>query len=265
MSYKIYRFGSTVLPNYNPVNDIGAGPAKLAMLDLPGGGVFDALGADQAPVGGVRITKECTLHDETESGLETAYTNLRSLIGKRDQLHRLHFSSGYEQWVYARLAQVRGYRRPMDILTLDVVLEFVQISPIWNGNSHNDDWGLTSNPATAQIYNNGNAIVEDVIITITAAGSNITNLVIRKKVGGTTYGHLIYTGTIAVGQSLVIDCGARSVKNNGSPDYAHFSLGPDQKNDAWIRLGAGLNNIEITRTGGSTSCNSNFVFYDGWQ
>lgn len=97
---------------------------------------------------------------------------------------------------------------------------------------------------------------------MTAQTSTITSLAIKRKIGAITYEHLVYIGSIAAGESLVIDCGEQSAKNDGVGDSAHFSRGADHKYDGWMQLEPGDNTVEVTRTGGGATSSISFSFYD---
>lgn len=97
---------------------------------------------------------------------------------------------------------------------------------------------LASSPVIFTVTTNGTALTRPVI-TITAGGSNITTLTIENL----TTGQLMsYAGTIVAGNSLVIDCTALTVLNNGNDDFANIS------NDTEIDLLPGANQFRITST-----------------
>jgi hypothetical protein len=192
----------------------------------------------------------------------------------------LEIYNGELRWMWARLDSVTGTNIPKTGLYLPLTITFSIQSQHWNGAWH-DDWLLDSGlyfddslyfdsdliyPLSAIIVpNNGNIDVEDCIITVTAQTSSITNLVIERISQAAIHEHLIYTGTILATKSLVIDCGAGSVKNDGVGDSAHFSRGADHKYDGWFKLESGSNVIQVISTGGGATSSIEFNFYDGWE
>jgi len=272
MGYQIDQFGVTTLPPYMPEADVGTGGSRLILLDLPGGGVFDGLGSDIAPRARTVIGKRCTLFASSESDLETQYAALRALRGKRDSLWR-RFSDGTLQWCTARLDSITATRNAGNIKHLRIELHFVMITPDWYAETASDltylDVGAddedlatlhAESATTATLYgigNDGNVDQPDVTLTITATFSAITALVLTN----TTTGHtLTFAGTIVLSKSLVIDCGARSIENDGADAYANLT--PPANKEEWMMLTPGVNVITIAVTGGPATVE--IEFYDAW-
>ena len=285
MSFWYERFGTVDLPIYDPAQEQGPGSARLALMELPDGGAYDAHGAEQAPQDTEQINVKLRIMASSAADMRTQINELRALIGERDKLYRRQDDDDSVEWCWARLRSVKATRTHKEILNQAMTLTFVRTSPHWYGINHGawllDDgeyldaglmldaadftFTLDSSPKTVTVTNGGNLICDDPIITVTAGSASITNLVIEKLVGATTYGHIVYAGTIAIGKSLVIDCAARTVTNDSTSDYANFSLGASHKNPAWIRLSAAADNsIKVTLTGGSTDSTIDFAFYDAW-
>lgn len=283
MSYKIERFGTETLPVYNPESDIGSGTINFKVIGLQSGGIFDPLGNGQATVAEQSIVRRGTLHGE-DGEMLIEFQSLKALLGIRDKLYRRARASGSVEWCYARMRNVRSTRKPGDRYALDVELEFIKISPIWNGERHGNGWlldageyldtslaldeetgdeyALYSATTNVIIANGGNAPVKNAILTITAGGSAaITGITITKS--GET--HWVYAGTIAAGQSLVIDCGTWSVENHGADDYANFSFGANHAIDSMLVLDAGSNALVVVKTGGNINDTLEVEFYDGWM
>lgn len=274
------RFGTVTLPVYNPDGDIGPSPSRSGTVNIPGG-AYDAYGNDQAPRETTTITRRCTLIEDTPAALQTALDELRSLRGKRDRLYA-RMQDDTVRWHWARLLRVVVPKKPGNVVNQEIELIF-ELPPIWwYGERTGDGWvldageyfdaGLTldesgglftlnTSPKNVTINNGGNATVTNAVITVTAAGTDITALTIAKS--GET--QLVYSGTIAVGQALVIDCGAWSVENNGSDDYANFALGASHAIEEWLHLSPGNNTITVTKTGGSAASTIGIEFYDGWE
>ena len=123
---------------------------------------------------------------------------------------------------------------------------------------------LDASPKYINVPNGGNCTVINANITISvpAGGTPITNLVIT--VPGIS--SFAYSGTIAANTSLIIDCGAQSVMNNGIGDLAHFTLHPTAHLiDDWLRLEPGNNTMAVTLTGGGANSTIGWGYFDGWQ
>lgn len=107
-------------------------------------------------------------------------------------------------------------------------------------------WG---NAQTTLVYtNSGNAISQPrLIFNCTAAAAS--GLTIERLVFGVVKDCVRYTGSIAAGQSLEINCRALSVTLDGADAYTNFSY----THPAWLRLLAGANTLRVTvPSGGGT-------------
>jgi hypothetical protein len=63
-----------------------------------------------------------------------------------------------------------------------------------------------------------------------------------------------------------VDCGLRSVKNNGVDAYSGFALNSGHAVADWLRLEPGANSVTITYSGNAdASATVTFSFYDGWM
>jgi len=67
-----------------------------------------------------------------------------------------------------------------------------------------------------------------------------------------------------VGTDLVIDCGARTVTNNGVEAYDELTLGAGHVVAEWLRLPPGNTTVAVTRTGGDNTSAIEIAFDDGW-
>jgi len=78
-----------------------------------------------------------------------------------------------------------------------------------------------------------------------------------------------YTGVVPAGSQLVIDCGARSVRNAGIGDYNGLTFDSTHRTSEWMILEPGVNMIVYTiqtKNQGSTPPPTiNFDFYDAWE
>jgi hypothetical protein len=266
VSYKIYQFGTMVLPNYNADQDIGLeAPSKYAAL--PWGGAFDYLGGEKARPGGYKLNKPCTLLSEVvttfqaaKEELQSEYNALKVLVGSEDKLYRLRFADGVMEWAWARLEGIKGTRKSGDILTLSFTLEFYIESPCWYSTTmHAYDWHIvgiapadtllttlaeSKGAAVKYIDNTSNIDQPAALFTLTAI-STVTSVIINNTTTGYSFS---YTGTLAAGDTLVIDTGAMSVKKNGVDAYSLFV--PPANHEEWMHIAPGENKLTINITGG---------------
>jgi hypothetical protein len=281
MSYQYERFGTTVLPTRMTQAEIGSGAVNLGLMDLPGGGAFDPNGTAQARHGQRPIKLNGTILGSTPTDLDTQYRGLLAMVGKRDKLYR-RSDLGTIEWITARVQNVSCTREVGNKLHLPINISFVGLSPCWYGEHHGIGWLLDAGyyldtgkvldeelgdvnipmPAAGNVTvtNNGNYPVRNAIISITAAGSNITALTL----GGTGW-DLAYTGTILAGKTLVIDCGAFTVLNDGVDDFAHLARGVYHTIPEWSCINSGSNILSTTRTGGDNNSSISFTFDEGWN
>jgi hypothetical protein len=261
MTYRIYRFGTTVLPDYNEESNIGLITSGKSALDLPSGGALDLFGGERVMPGSAKILKICTLHATTESSLLTQFIALRVLVGTRSELYRLIIADDHLEWVFARFDNLDVMRKygQNSRLFQDVKLSFTVYSPAWySEGTHNysgsvspsepDDLTtvLAESGATKVLHidHSGNIDQPAVIFTITAIG-NVTLVTINNPTTGYSFS---YNGALASGNVLVIDTGAMSVQNNEVDDYAHFL--PPANHEDWMRIAPGANTLLLTIVGG---------------
>lgn len=259
MSYILKSFAGHSLPLLDAEQDIGTGQAPIYLFPLPGGGGYDPLGSDQAMRPPFTLVAKGVYVAASASALVTEYQTWRSYIGTVGALIR-ESDVAVERTVIARVQDVRSSRRPEFPFAMEIEVEFVVISPCWRGTRHNTLEYLDNSPKVISCPNGGDYPVRDTIITLTAAGTAITNILI----GVAAQFEINWAGTLAVGQSLVIDCGALSVKKDGADAYSGFSRTANHKISEWLRMYVGYNNITVTRTGGNNSSAITFDFYDGW-
>lgn len=285
MAFRVEQFGDVVLPNYEPQIEGGSGEAVGSLVEIAGGGAYDTRGNNEAPLRTLKLSKRAVIYEDTRTEIREALDDLKALAGCKEKLYYRTLDSDEIRWLYARLEIVEAPREPGDVWTQDVILNWITERPIWNGamrgswyfdDGHYFDDGLyfdegsttttlNTSPKTATVNNGGNAAVEDAIITVTAGSAAITALKIERKIGATIYEQLEFSGTIAAGNSLVIDVGAWSVLNNGVDAFDDLDLGADHASESWLRLLPGDNSIVVTFTGGSTDSTIRFDYWDAWK
>lgn len=132
---------------------------------------------------------------------------------------------------------------------------------------------LASSPTAVTITADGNAAIDDLVITVTAGGAAITALEITNVTSEATAGgvdteicDISYDGTIVAGKSLVIDCGAYSVENDGSDAMTNLTRETGHEVDGLFELRPGVvNTITVTFTGGSTDSTAMIQYEARWR
>lgn len=246
MGYWITKFGTTTLSSCSPVQDVGMPAANAPGVETPGGAV-DALGTGRAGIG---LPYDLTVRGETVQSdfatMKTAYYKLRGLYGKRDKLYRKPDGTTATEWVNARLVGIQAQRDGDRQLAVPYTLRFQVYSPVWNGTSVVTSAALGTEPTTEiALYNGGNAAVRNPVITITASTNAITNVTLSAN----SETSLSWAGTLASAKSLVIDCGARTIRNDGADAYSGVTFNAGHTVSYWVSLGAtGTTTLTVTRT-----------------
>lgn len=263
MPYHLERFIDVYLPAGNPSSDLSPIPAKPAIVQTLSGPFDMDQGDDAVDDLPHTITYDALSDGDTADEWRLTEDALRALVGKRGWLWRRSEDEAQElQRAICKLMSNGGPRSTQDKMWKMDSFSWLQLDH-WRGHYH-IDWALddghflddelyldddatytvTTAPQTITLTNDGNARVTDAIITITAGGVSITDVSIVK----TGESDLQFTGVITAHHSLVIDCGAYSVLNNGVDAYTDFELDTDHAINEWLRLDPGANEIIITLT-----------------
>jgi hypothetical protein len=276
--YILSRFGSTLLPNRVPSSDAGTGDSLDSIAPLPDGNKFDYWGSDQTPRADVPITHIGKIVGTSTADATAQFRALRALRGKRAKLYRTLQTEDGEavEWCWARCLSAPATHERQNIRHQVVELQFKMLSPIWYGRrrggwSFDDgesfDDGLffdegalvfdtTEDPFS--IYNDGNATVKNAVITLTATGA-VTNPIILNTANGIG---MKYNGGLVNTDVLVFDCGAKSLKKNGTEVYQDFeAIATDSASAWWFPIEPGENEIELT----GTNYEVEFRYSDGWE
>jgi len=277
--YSITRFGAVTLPIYNTEYTLGTVPADGSGILSVGADVWDSYGSQRAPAKfPMPVRYQGIVSQSTLAALRTEFDGLRALTGQREWLYRTANNDATVQQALARLVSVDVQRSVEHSYHFELIFNFLQLGP-WRGNSHSDwrfdsgevlDDGLTfdatdfqttfaSASAGLTLLNSGNLPVEDAVLTVTAGSGTISNV----AVVGTGIDWQILT-TVAAGQSLVVDCGSRSVQVNGTDAYRNFSLGNNHSLRNWLYLEPGNTVITTTLTGTYTGAQVSVAFRDRW-
>jgi len=264
--YVIDRFGDTYataeeLPRYDGRQPQGAGPVESSHVTLIGGAHYDWRGDEDAlpPVEEVVIRGQWVA--SSAGGMQTKLAALRALRGVKSKLWRT--SGAVNHWRRARCLAVESDLEPGSPSWAEIRLAFELDAEPWSGTTGYTAVTLSASPKTATIANDGDAIVRDITVSVHPATSAITAITIENLTSGHV-SKIKYTNTIASTQAVVIDCGAKSVENNGTDDYDGLSLEAAHAIPEWLRLAPGDNSIRITTTGGAVTSTVGFTFYEGY-
>lgn len=271
MNYYLQRFGAvyataTALPVLGANQRIGPDPISLVNVILPGYGTFDPRGTGQASPSGYTVTAEGLYKAANEAALQVLVDAMQAWIGKRTKLWLLCADTTV-RWRYARLLSAplvhlaRGHGR----FQQPMVLTFELDGMLWYGSTINSDTvTLDASPKGAEINNAGNQVVRDIVITVTAKGSDITVFDIANAETGHV-SNIRFSGTIAQDKELIIDLGVPpTVKNDGVDAWNDLDRISAHAIDELLRLCSGNNTLALTRTGGDNTSTCKFDFYDGY-
>lgn len=163
----------------------------------------------------------------TAEALRTLLDTLSELFTRRNKQLQLWD----DRYIIANKSQFGiSYVHGSAMRAVDFSLQFFCADPFWYGttpSSENYDLSTSDIPLdiTNNIYrrvvsvtNGGNQYIFPVI-TVTPGGTPLTTVIVRNM---TTGRYFIYSGTVAVGTSLVIDMANFTVENNGIEDLTNF-------------------------------------------
>jgi len=276
--YHLHRFGTYELPDRMPSSDISTGAYVTDPFNLSDGGAYDPLGTEESVTQSYNLSKTAIFYFATEAARRTFEEGLRALVGTRDKLYR-EWDNGDLEWVTARFKRISGSRELENRRHLEVDMEFEVYSYYWHGafdgiwtfdagfffdsgltfDPDGNTFTLDASPKDVTIDGDGNAIVKDVLITLTAGSLDITAFDLESDTGA----HFSWSGTLTAGDSLAIDTGALTVLNNGVDGYANFTLESDHALNEWFRVVTGDNVITVTITGGDTDSTLAFGYFVG--
>ncbi len=255
--YHLTQFG-VALPAGQARIEAGTGAIVGHFVALPGGGVYDMVGATaQAGRGAVRVRLLCELTGEDAADLKSQFNALRPLIGTRQKLRRRWECDDEEtEWAWARLEEIRADTQPRLPLWLPVELRFLLLSPYWHGTERTAEY--VGGTGDILLANSGTITVSHATITVTGITTMSGGIsVVNDSLGGAGWA---WGGSLGVGDVLVVDTLSKSVTLNGVAAYDDFALIGDSA--AWLPLAPSGNLIEMDMGAGSGSVV--FAWDDGW-
>jgi hypothetical protein len=264
MSYYITAFDGLTLPTAKPLHDISSDESMDMGIQVAGGGYYDANGTDRANAKLHPIRVKALLTAATAGALSTAYDAIKAKRGKYGTITMTPGGGTVTRTRMGRMLDVNADNEPGQITYTPIDITFMPTKRGWDGTFHNDSFNLTTSPGTVTFANNGNRRTTDAVITI-YAGANITSAIFSLSNNPYSCVFQWSGGTVATGQSLVIDCGALTALNNGVDAWSQLSRLAQHQVDELLRLEPGNNSIVVTLTGGGTVSSVNFAHSDGWE
>lgn len=242
--YLISDFEGVNLPKRMGHDDLSTGVIESSLTPALGT-VFDLAGASRR-LPRVQQIQASGLYSSVEGDLLTQVTVLKALIGVRGSLWRTRDSDSVRQWKTARLLSV-NYRREAEdageVADVDANFETAHVG--WRADALTTvSQGGTSFVVT--VANGGDLPVHDAVIQVTA------NAAISSLGLAMTDVDINYSGALNGGETLIIDCGALTVRVGSADRYQYFSLGSGHHVDPWLPLATGDNALSITADGNVT-------------
>ena len=163
-----------------------------------------------------------------------------------------------EHSIRARLTSVKARSKAENLLYQPVELTFESVEYPWIG-------ALRAGTASP-VPNSGNAPYAGVVWTITAGGGapcTAVDFLAGPDSAGRIW-HWHWTGSITAGTTLVIDCGAMTVKTGGGANaYSTFALQASHNQNSWTEAMPGALGYSMTLTGAGAT--HSFQSYDAYQ
>jgi len=209
---------------------------------------------------------DAAVYEEPPGGyvLAVKWAYLRRLRGHEVQLYR-EMDDGSEQWAYARLMQVESQRTPHHVQHLDVMLHFKMLS-LWHGIYHDDTITLANAQTNVFLTSTGDAVVTDITLTVTAGATPITKVAFRNW-NIEDVSEIEWSGSLQ-NEALTIYCGdprqQRRILEGTADAYSGFAFGDEHNHDDWLRFRT-VNQLRITRTGGSATDTCRVQWYELWE
>lgn len=274
MSYVLEKFAASdggeqnllYLPGYEVSHVVGPGPALTRYSPTVGGGMYDGLGSGRALSLAQIIRYSGAFAADDQGALVTSWDAIGDLYGRKGRLWRKWTRIGNDaprrQWCWARMTHLELQSGREQTNVQPVTMEFTRQSAWFDETETEQTTAVPLASYTYTVAHAGTAPVMDAVLTFTAQGSAVTSLAILTDAGGA----IEYSGTIAPATTLVIDCGAHAVYNDGANAIAGFSLRPEHVGEEWfvIAPGAAGTSISVVRTGGGSGCTLKITHSGAW-
>lgn len=280
MSGYITQFGTTLLPGAVGTWNVSAVAKRNTQKVL--GGIYDPYQLDDAELDlPYPIVVSAKAYETTAAVMGASLDSYRALLRKRARLWMTPFdSTQVDRWCWARCVQINETNTSANRIVQPVELIFDALSP-WYGHSYDGAWnlddgnlfdnglyldgnqgyGLSNGNNNITLVNNGNLTCTNVAIAV-QAGYYAACSSVTISISGVA--EISYTATVVAGDYLTIDCGNRTVLNDGYPDYADFALGNSHASPYWLPLAPGNNAVVLNIDNAGTNGRAYFVYSDTW-
>lgn len=254
MAFRLTEFAGEDLPTYNAIWDFST-PFLPSMLIPTVNGRADFYGTRRRIKHDQMFEVDMVSDAATAAAMADQIQALKELTGRVGWLHRVERGGGSELRRYCRLLGVGITPRVAESGVVNkLTMRFETNQPFWYSETLTTH-GPTSISSGADIDLTiaGSEDVLDAVLTI-AASSSISSITVehsKTENGETITSELDYTDTLTSGHDLEIDCGAYTVKDDGSSAYDGFALDSTHNEDYWLRLPAGAQTLVITLGSGS--------------
>jgi hypothetical protein len=254
MPYTLITFDSVTLPDGMGETPLTTGEVASGLTQAAGG-MFDRYGTRQVLPASLSIALRA-LYDNRSTALQTQLDALRAKTGVYGQLVRKRASDATLQNINARLLAVNGTLTPGDINAIMLDMQWESTEATWRSATVTTATGSVG--GNTSLVNDGTAPVYDAVITVTATSSLVNPTFIISALGVS----LKYTGTVNNTKALVIDCGAKTVKNDGANAYSGFSLQAAHTARNWMPLTVATHTLAVAASSGTG--NVSVAFYKRW-
>jgi hypothetical protein len=267
--YQIDQFDGVALPTYNPEQELA--PAAVdSTLTASIGATFDRAGSRRElatrhalKVSGIFASTE-TVYLVDHAGnrivdhagnriivatalgwLRGQVENLTGRVGQRGTLWRKRWDAeATRQWKMARLLRVNlphDYTRRLNVV--ECGCQFESTMAAWRAATATTSSGSIAGAGYAglTVSNGGQITVDDAVLTVTATAA-ISAVRVECPAAGIG---LAWAGSLGAGASLVIDCGAKTVRVNGVDAYSGFSLAAGHTAEGWLPLAKGVTPLMV--------------------
>jgi hypothetical protein len=234
--FQLYMFGSTLLPTAAAEFGDDATATSGAVSTI-GGGAYNAYGAETVqPSLPFTLTYTGLISGASLDAVRTESDALRGLVGTKATLYKRAVAGDYNLiQCQARAVAFKPLQPGQPIGNHQrIEIQFAcltrwESSPLTGSTVSLPVGGLTT---TIMLDHSGGTREQpDVLMTLTAGSAAITMFGIDLPA---THCSWRWTGTLAAGKSLVIDCGAMSILNDGVGSWAGMTMTGNHATAYWL-------------------------------
>lgn len=262
MSNRICVFANRALPNVEASHEIGSGPSRLQIADVPAGQISLLGTQEKARRGPLTLAVQGKIVGATLGEVQAHLEGWKALRGTTDRLWR-RMPGGGTEWCMATLESVSGVHgsRPNSRYQ-PLTWNFAVLSPAWYSSYTLDYIGhdFASGDLSIPTRHAGMG-PDDTYLLVAESGGNIDqpSVIIEAlpdpvigfehvRITNEQTGHYLdYTPAAATTETLLIDTAKPSVKIGGVGDYAHLTKSPTKRE--WFMIQPNQNNLLIAVTG----------------